>query len=934
MKPVPARARRLAARVVHRAEALALLVAFLLPASGARASTGPTTPTFTLAWGNYGAAPGQFLFPPGVVTDALGNVYVADQQNHRIQKFDRLGNLIVIMGSFGSGNGQFNSPAGIALDGAGNIYVADTGNHRMQKFNSIGTYLTQWGGFGSGDGQFSSPTGAALDAAGNVYVADYANHRIQKFSSTGTFLTKWGSLGSANGQFNGPFGVGTDGAGNVYVADVENCRIQKFTGAGVFVTKWGSLGSGDGQLNRAAGVAADAVGNIYVADNDNHRVQKFSSTGTFITKWGSVGSANGQFINPTGITVDAAGNVYVADYNNNRIQKFSGAGVAFAEVPAAYLFKWGSQGSGNGQFQTAFGVATDPAGNVYVADTFNNRIQKFTSTGSYVTQWGTFGAANGQFNNPIGIATDGSGNVYVADTGNNRIQKFTSVGGFITKWGSGGSGSGQFNQPYKLTADAAGNVYVSDTFNGRVQKFTSAGAYITQWGSFGTGTGQFQDPLGIATDSYGNVYVADRDNLRIEKFTLTGAFIAQWNAADIYDLAIDALGDLFAVGRDFNVIQEFTQNGALLAQWGTVGTGDGQVQFPTGIATDASGNLYLSDKDNYRIQKFVRPATVAFVSDVRNDQGRQTQIRFLRSSADAPNVGATITGYEIYRRIDALPSADAMSAAPSVEAMRGWQAPAASPMGAQIAGWTYLMTAPAHAEAEYNVVVPTLADATASSLEYTAYMVRAATPSPFGFYDSALDNGYSVDNLPPPTPSPFAAAYAAGATHLHWSVSSASDFATFHLYRGASADFVPGAGNLVTATPDTGFADVGPAGSYYKLSAVDRNGNESLFALVGPGQTTDVSDAPALQFALEGVRPNPSLGGRMLVHFVLPRNTPASLELFDLAGRRIEERSVGALGAGAHAVELAPGRRVAAGVYLIRLTQGTITRSARAVVLD
>jgi hypothetical protein len=482
--------------------------------------------------------------------------------------------------------------------------------------------------------------------------------------------------------------------------------------------------------------------------------------------------------------------------------------------------------------------------------------------------------------------------------------------------------------------DAAGNVYVSDSYNSRVQKFNSTGGYLAQWGSYGTGPGQFAFPWGIATDAFGNVYVADRDNVRIEKFTSTGAFVTQWNSADVSGLATDALGAVFAVGRDFNVIQEFTSTGTLVAQWGSLGTGDGQVNEPCGVATDATGNIYVAERDNHRVQKFVRPPSVAFVSDVRNDQGRQTQLRILRCSADAPNVGATITGYEIYRRNDALPSSETVSAAPSVGAMRGWQAPGASPTGAQLAGWTYVMTAPAHGETEYNVVVPTLADATASSLEYTAYMVRAATPSPFGFYDSATENGYSVDNLPPPTPSPFAAAYAAGATHLHWSVSSASDFATFRLYRGASADFVPSAGNLVTATPDTGYADAGQAGSYYKLSAVDRNGNESLFALVGPGQTTDVLDGPALQFALEGTRPNPARGGRMLVHFALPSNARASLELFDLAGRRIEEQAVGALGAGRHAVELAPARRLAAGIYLIRLTQGANTRSVRSVVLD
>jgi hypothetical protein len=499
----------------------------------------------------------------------------------------------------------------------------------------------------------------------------------------------------------------------------------------------------------------------------------------------------------------------------------------------------------------------------------------------------------------------------------------SSTGAFLLKWGSNGPGNGEFNQPLGVALDAAGDVYVTDAFNSRVQKFTSSGAYLAEWGSNGTGPGQFASPWGIATDAFGNVYVADRDNFRIEKFTSTGAFVTQWNSADVAGLATDALGTVFAVGRDMNVIQEFTSTGTLVAQWGSIGTGDGQVQFSRGVATDATGNIYVADGDNHRIQKFVRPPSVAYVSDVRNDQGRQTQIRFLRCSADAPNVGATITGYEIYRRNDALPSAEAMSAAA-----------AASPTGVQLAGWTYVMTAPAHGETEYNVVVPTLVDATATANEYTAYMVRAATPSPFGFYDSAAENGYSVDNLPPPTPSPFAAAYAAGATHLHWSVSSASDFATFRLYRGASSDFTPGASNLVTATPDTGYADVGAAGSYYKLSAVDRNGNESPFALVGPGQTTDVNEPGAsLEFALAGASPNPARTDRMLVSFTLSTNEPATLELIDIAGRRITEEAVGTLGPGRHSVDLAAGRRLAPGLYLIRLTQSTHRAISRATVL-
>ena len=114
-------------------------------------------------------------------------------------------------------------------------------------------------------------------------------------------------------------------------------------------------------------------------------------------------------------------------------------------------------------------MATDAAGNVYVADTSNNRIQKFTGTGTYLTQWGSYGSGNGQFDDPIGVATDAAGNVYVADTDNHRIQKFTGTGTYLTQWGSSGSGNGQFAYPAGVATDAAGNVYVADSENYRVE---------------------------------------------------------------------------------------------------------------------------------------------------------------------------------------------------------------------------------------------------------------------------------------------------------------------------------------------------------------------------------------------------------------------------------------------------------------------------------
>ena len=192
-----------------------------------------------------------------------------------------------------------------------------------------------------------------------------------------------------------------------------------------------------------------------------------------------------------------------------------------------FMTKWGTIGSGNGQFSSLLEVAIDSAGNVYVADTtsatptINNRIQKFTSNGDYLTQWGTQGSGDGQFDRPLGIAVDSSGNVYVADMCNHRIQKFTSSGVFVAKWGAYGTGDGQFLYPQGIAVDSLGNVYVADQYNNRIQKFNSNGDYLTQWGTQGSGDGQFDIPIGVAVDSLGNVYVTDT-NHRIQVFRPVG----------------------------------------------------------------------------------------------------------------------------------------------------------------------------------------------------------------------------------------------------------------------------------------------------------------------------------------------------------------------------------------------------------------------------
>ena len=189
---------------------------------------------------------------------------------------------------------------------------------------------------------------------------------------------------------------------------------------------------------------------------------------TFVLKWGTLGSDNGQFANPTDIAVDSTGNVYVAEHYNERIQKFNSLG--------NFLTKWGTLGSGDGQFESPNGVAVDSTGNVYVVeDDINCRIQKFDSAGNFLTKWGAPGSGNGEFGQSKGVAVDSTGNVYVADFLNNRIQKFNNVGNFLTKWGTLGAGDGQFDNPGDVAVDSEGNIYVVDEFNHRIQKFGAPG---------------------------------------------------------------------------------------------------------------------------------------------------------------------------------------------------------------------------------------------------------------------------------------------------------------------------------------------------------------------------------------------------------------------------------------------------------------------------
>lgn len=907
-----------------------LLLAAALSAP-ARALVAPATPAYFTTWGVSGGAPGQFNGPWGCATDARGNLYVVDRFNGRVQEFDPQGNLRVTFGGM-------TGPLYAAIDPAGNVYVPD--NYVVNKFAPSGVLLQQWGSQGNGAGQFQAAAGIALDAAANVYVSDYQLNRVQKFTASGVFVSQWGSTGSGAGQLQNPTGICTDAAGDLYVADLGNNRIEEFTGAGVYVGQWGSAGSGNGQFANPASVSTDAVGNFYVGDESNHRVQKFSPTGAYLAQFGSFGTGNGQFNDPVGTAVDPAGNVIVADYGNSRVQEFSGAGAAWEMPWPGFLGAWGSAGSGPGQFGSSLCLATDRIGNVYVSDAGNSRIEKFKGDGTLLQQWGSPGTGTGQFSNNSGAAVADSGAIfstdwiYVADPGNGRIQAFTTTGVYLLSW-STNVGGVSVSHPRYLAFDGSAHLYVTDNLAAtqRVVEFTAGGGFVTQWGTGGSGSGQFSNALGIAVDPMGYVDVADNSNSRIEKFTGSGTFVAQWGSfggspyAPIVrpqGLAIDAAGHVLEADAGVDYVEAYTGTGTWRGMWSQPVLG-GSASFSglTDVAFARSGDFYVASSGNHQVFKFAQPPVIALVSDVPADQGGKVTLRILRASADAANETLPVIRYDVYRRIDPL------LAPASAQPVKG-----AFPAAVELAGWDQVAAVTANGSAEYDVVVPTLENATQGTPYYNAFLVRAATSDPYTFVSSVTAYGYSIDNLAPSAPSPFKAAYVSGGTHLHWGENSAADFATFRLYRGTSAGFTPGPANLVAATTDTGYVDIGPAGRWYAISAVDVNGNESSYALIGPNQTTDAPGPAPLVFALERPWPNPALGGRLNVRFTLPDASAARLELLDVTGRAVAARDVGALGAGEHALDLTENRRLAPGLYFVRLTQGAKRMAARVTVLE
>jgi uncharacterized protein (TIGR03437 family) len=583
---------------------------------------------------NGPATAAQLHAPCGLAIDAAGNLYIASSWDNVVREVSG-GVITTIAGTGTAGysgdNGpaasaQLNNPFGLALDSAGNLYIADTGNSVIREVSS-GVISTVAGngavGFGGDNGPatsavLSSPRGIAVDSAGILYIADTGNDRIRSVSAgvIGTtagngVLGFTGDGGPATAaQINTPTGIALDAAGNLYIADYANNRIRKVT-AGVIstVAGKGTPGySGDGglatkaQLNQPYVITVDPSGNLYVADFGNNRIRQVAVNGVIYTAAGN-GTAgfsgdNGSPISaqlhfPSGIAFDTAGNLYFADYENNRVREVSAGIVTTVAGNGIAGFSGDAGAATAAQLNQPSAVAVDSAGNLYIADTGNNRIRKVVGgTISTIAGNGTAGysgdngvAANAELNQPLGIAFDASGNFYIADSANNRIRKIaagtiTTVAGNGTPGFGGDAGSptaAQLRNPSDIVLDSSGNLYIADSGNNRIRKV--AGSVISTVAGNGA--------PGLAGDN-------------------AAATAAELNAPSA--LAIGSAGALFIADTGNNAVRKVSAgNITTIAGNGTT-LGDGGISTaallsgPQGIRLDSAGNVYIADTQDNRIR--------------------------------------------------------------------------------------------------------------------------------------------------------------------------------------------------------------------------------------------------------------------------------------------------------------------------------------------
>ena len=597
--------------------------------------------------GNGGPATATSLFSPAAVAlDAAGDIFIADSTDDVIREVNTHGVISTVAGNGTagySGDGgqataaELNTPTGIALDAAGDIFIADSSNNVIREVNGSTGVITTFAGNGtagySGDhgqataAELKKPSAVAIDSAGDVYIADTANNVIREVNGSTRVITTIAGDGTAgysgdHGQataadLSGPTGIAVSSTGNIFIADTINNVVREVSG-GVITT-----------------VAGDGVAG-YSGDNGAATTAALSG--------------------PTGIAIDSSGNLDIADTGNNVIRRVAG-GVITTVVGDGTAGYSGDGGQAiAAELAVPGGLAVNSAGDIFVADTLNAVIREVSggvintvAGNGFASYSGDGGQATAaELDQPAGVVVNAAGDIFIADSLNSVIREINPATGVITTFAGNGfagySGDGGHATSAELyfaqamAFDSAGDLFIADSDNCVIREVNASTGDITTVagngnigysGDNGPATAaELYDPLGVAVNAAGDIFIADSLNNVIREVntlgvitTVAGNGTAGYSgdngpatAAELNfptGIAIDSAGDIYFADSNNNVIREVS-GGVIttVAGNGTAGySGDrgpataAELNFPTGVAFDSSGDLYIDDSGNNVIRE-------------------------------------------------------------------------------------------------------------------------------------------------------------------------------------------------------------------------------------------------------------------------------------------------------------------------------------------
>jgi tripartite motif-containing protein 71 len=645
---------------VRRASAVAVGAAVLAIGSAtgiwnAQAAPSLTAPTFKLQIGQPGSA---FVYPWGMAYDpASGTILTTDYNNYQVRRFSTSGTPLAVYSNKAALNTQ--QPYSIVVDTSTDDFLVDYLVGYL-RYSNTGTLLDSVST--AAVGAYYAPWMTVNSATSNVYIANSnsatGHNFVAMYNGSDSFLGMFGTTGTscALGQFGLIRGMDVDSAGNLYVNDVTNDCVQVFSSTGTFLryfsTKAGLPGNEQVSGN-TRGLTIDRANNlVYVTDAGKQNVAVYTTSGTFVGKIGKAGSncaGNGQLDGPRDTAIGANGTVYESDYACFNIDAYNP--LFASSKPGGFIGSLPNpvQPPPAGGLNQAVGVAVSPVdGTVYVSDTFNQRIQEFqglngTTPGAFVQMWGSRQPtlpAYCAMDYPRGVAVDSNGNLWVNDTRSGWIKEYTPSGNSngplgcaspanakvssLSEFGGEvGTGTCITCSPGKFfyargifVGGPSNDVYVPDSDNGRLQVLTQAGKEVPGFpvacGVQNTrNPGALQGCTGVTVNpTTGTIYAVSITQGVVEVFSPTGTLMstigASANMRMPFDDALSPNGNiLYVADTNNNRIDEFNpSNGSFLGSWGSKGSGNGQFLNPQGIVVDPSGNIYVNDYGNDRIEVF------------------------------------------------------------------------------------------------------------------------------------------------------------------------------------------------------------------------------------------------------------------------------------------------------------------------------------------